>query len=601
MKKKLCYVLSALLVLCACVSGGAVQANAAPDSIITSASLSTTHFNNNHSSAQLTMDFSLPDGRFASGDTSTIQLPEGFKFVADYDFDVKSSDGAAVARAHIDAAAGTMTLTYTDYVENHSDVTGTIAASVTANRETIGDFGKKQFNLNVDGAVVPVGEVDYEKWTGDSPDEVIAKWGSASNSADGTIAYTIRVNGKGQDISDAVVSDALKSPGMSYVEDSFTVTRGTIRLNPDSGSYEMSGGHDVTGQFPVEFGPDKSSFHISLGDIGTDGFYVRYKVKLNHDPVNQEKFQNTVGLTGSDGTVDKSYTNTVVWQTASGEANGYNYSIAIKKTDESGAPLAGAVFSVVRDSTGAEVGTITTAADGTGSLGGLLRDAYTVRETAPPTGYMAAADVHVSADDLNNDAKTATVTVADRKIETVSIPCVKAWNDNDDRDGTRPASITVHLLADGRNVAEKAITADDGWTCSFDGLAKYDASDGHEIVYSVQEIDVAAGYTATITGDAASGFTVTNSKEEVPGTPEEPQETPGNPPDNPGDPQGGPGNPQDKQDVASSSAPKTGDDATVPAALLIAVLAACAAGAAGWRRASAAGHRFPGHARHLKK
>lgn len=186
MKKKLCYVLSALLVLCACVSGGAVQANAAPDSIITSVSLSTTHFNNSHSSAQLTMGFSLPDGRFASGDTSTIQLPEGFKFVSDYDFDVKSSDGAAVARAHIDAQAGTMTLTYTDYVENHSGVTGSITASVIANRETIGDFGKKQFNLNVDG----------------------------------TIAYTIRVNGKGQDISDAVVSDTLKSPGMSYVEDS---------------------------------------------------------------------------------------------------------------------------------------------------------------------------------------------------------------------------------------------------------------------------------------------------------------------------------------------------------------------------------------------
>lgn len=189
------------------------------------------------------------------------------------------------------------------------------------------------------------------------------------------------------------------------------------------------------------------------------------------------------------------------------------------------------MFSVVHDSTGAEVGTITTAADGTGSLGGLLRDAYTVRETTPPEGYMAAADVHVSADDPNNDAKTATV------------------------------------------------TADDGWTCSFDGLAKYDASDGHEIVYSVQEIDVAAGYMITITGGAASGFTVTNSKEEVPGTPGEPQETPGNPPDNPGDPQGGPGNPQDKQDAASSSAPKTGDDATVPAALPIAVLAACAAGA----------------------
>ena len=563
-------------------------------SIITSASLSTTHFNSSYSSAQLTMGFSLPDGKFSSGDTSTIQLPTGFRFVADYDFDVKSSDGATVARAHMDAQAGTMTLTYTDYVESHSGVTGSITASVTTNRETIGDFGKKQFNLNVDGAIVPVGEVDYEKWAGDNPDEVIAKWGNASNSADGTIAYTIRVNGKGDNISDAVVSDALKSPGMSYVEDSFTVTRGTISLNPDSGSYEMSGGRDVTDQYPVEFGPDRTSFSISLGDIGTDGFYVRYKVKLNHDPVNQEKFQNTVGLAGSNGTVDDGYTNTVVWQTASGEANGYNYSIAINKTDETGAPLAGAVFSVVRDSSGAEVGTITTGADGAGSLGGLLRDAYTVRETTPPEGYTAAADVHVSADDLNNDAKTATLTIADRKIETVSIPCTKAWDDSNDRDGTRPASVTVSLLADGKDVAEKAITSDDGWTCSFDGLAKYDASDGHEIVYSVQEIDVAEGYTASVTGDAVSGFTVTNTKEDVPGTPSDPQ-------DNSSSSQDGLDNPQDKTNAASSSLPKTGDAATVAAVLLIAALAACAAGAAGWRRASAERRRLTGYARHLKK
>lgn len=566
----------------------------ASGSIITSASLSTTHFNSSYSSAQLAMNFALPDGEFHSGDISTIQLPVGFKFVADYDFDVKSSDGAMVARAHIDAQAGTMTLTYTNYVESHSGVTGSITASVTTNRETIGDFGKKQFNLNVDGTIVPVGEVVYEKWKGDNPNEVIAKWGNASNSADGTISYTIRVNGKGDNISDVVVSDTLKSPGMSYVADSFTITRGTISLNPDSGSYEMSGGRDVTDQFPVEFSSDKSSFSINLGDIGTDGFYVRYKVKLNHDPVNQEKFQNTVALSGSNGTVDNSYTNTVVWQTASGEANGYNYSIAINKTDETGAPLAGAVFSVVRDSSGAEVGTITTGADGAGSLGGLLRDAYTVRETTPPEGYMAAADVHVSADDLSNDAKTATLTIADRKIETVSIPCVKAWDDGNDRDGTRPASVTVSLLADGRDVAEKAITSDDGWTCSFDGLAKYDAIDGHEIVYSVQEIDVAEGYTASVTGDAVSGFTVTNTKEDVPGTPGDPQ-------DNSSSSQDGPDNPQDKSSMASPSLPKTGDDATVPAVLLIAALAACAAGAAGWRRASTQRCRLTGHARHLKK
>lgn len=828
----------------------------ASGSIITSASLSTTHFNNNGTSSQLTMGFSLPNGKFSAGDTSTIQFPEGFKFVADYDFDVKSSDGATVARAHMDAQAGTMTLTYTNYVESHSDITGTITASVTTKKETIGDFGKKQFNLTVDGTIVPVGEVDYEKWTGDNPDEAIAKWGSASNSADRTISYTIRVNGAGQNISDAVVSDTLKSTGMSYVEDSFTITRGTISLNPDSGAFEMAGGHDVTDQFSVEFSLDKTSFSINLGDIGTDGFYIRYKVKLSYDPANQEQFRNTVTLTGSDGTIDNGYDNTVVWQTASGEANGYNYSIAIEKTDESGAPLAGAVFSIVRDSTGAAVGTITTAADGTGSLGGLLRDAYTIRETTPPAGYTAAADVHVSADDLDNDAKTVHVTITDEPVktsvkvdkrwigpagsvvtvglladgedtgqtltldeannwsgefsglrqynadgteiaysvteaqvsgvdaskyattvtgdaaagftitntntETVDVSGAKTWNDDDDRDGMRPESITVNLLADGTEVAEQTVTARDGWAYSFNGLAKYSASDGHEIVYTVtedavanyattisgtaiansytpgktsvtvnkawtdannqdgirpdsvlvqlyaddvasgapvvlsagngwtytwtdlfqkeagraivytvQEVDVAAGYTATVTGDDISGFTVTNTHEpEVVSVPvtkkwvggEESTVTirllangvdtgktvslskdgdwTGSFSDLPkfedgtqivytvaedaingytseisGDATGGftvtntkvdvpgkPGGSRDRPGATSSPLPKTGDDTTIaPAVLLIAALAVRAAGVAGWRRMSAASRRTLKHAFHLKR
>ncbi len=36
-------------------------------------------------------------------------------------------------------------------------------------------------------------------------------------------------------------------------------------------------------------------------------------------------------------------------------------------------------------------------------------------------------------------------------------------------------------------------------------------NDGHEIVYTVDEESI-AGYTTSITGDAQTGFTITNSK-----------------------------------------------------------------------------------------
>ena len=56
---------------------------------------------------------------------------------------------------------------------------------------------------------------------------------------------------------------------------------------------------------------------------------------------------------------------------------------------------------------------------------------------------------------------------------------------------------------------------------SFTDLAKYDATDGHEIAYTLKE-DAVEGYTSTLEGNAADGFTVTNTADEKPSKPEEP-------------------------------------------------------------------------------
>ena len=93
---------------------------------------------------------------------------------------------------------------------------------------------------------------------------------------------------------------------------------------------------------------------------------------------------------------------------------------------------------------------------------------------------------------------------------TVDLAGEKTWNDDDDRDGIRPESITVRLLADGVEKANKTVTASDGWKWSFDGLAKYDQEDGHEIVYTLTE-DAVEGYTSIV-----DGLNVANSH--VPGT-----------------------------------------------------------------------------------
>lgn len=92
---------------------------------------------------------------------------------------------------------------------------------------------------------------------------------------------------------------------------------------------------------------------------------------------------------------------------------------------------------------------------------------------------------------------------------TVSVSGDKVWDDANNQDGMRPGSITVNLLRDGQKADSKVITVHDGWNYRFDGLAKYDAN-GHEHVYTVAE-DAVEGYESAITGEAKTGFTITNS------------------------------------------------------------------------------------------
>ncbi|WP_314041606.1 Cna B-type domain-containing protein, partial [Slackia exigua] len=92
-----------------------------------------------------------------------------------------------------------------------------------------------------------------------------------------------------------------------------------------------------------------------------------------------------------------------------------------------------------------------------------------------------------------------------------SIKAEKVWDDSDDKDGSRPSSVVLHLLrADGTDTGRTlTLDADGDWKGSFDGVPVYD-DNGDVADYSVSE-DVPEGYKTAIGGDAANGFVVTNS------------------------------------------------------------------------------------------
>lgn len=92
----------------------------------------------------------------------------------------------------------------------------------------------------------------------------------------------------------------------------------------------------------------------------------------------------------------------------------------------------------------------------------------------------------------------------------VDVNVTKQWRDGNDQDGLRPASITVKLLRNGQETGSTlTLNADNKWSGIFRGLRAYER--GEQLVYTVAEVAV-PGYTSTITGTAATGFNIMNTR-----------------------------------------------------------------------------------------
>ena len=87
--------------------------------------------------------------------------------------------------------------------------------------------------------------------------------------------------------------------------------------------------------------------------------------------------------------------------------------------------------------------------------------------------------------------------------ETTTVSGSKTWEDGDNQDGKRPASITVNLLADGQKVNTQTVGEAEGWSYNFTGLPVY--KDGQRITYTVTE-EAVPGYSTNL-----NGYNITNS------------------------------------------------------------------------------------------
>ena len=138
---------------------------------------------------------------------------------------------------------------------------------------------------------------------------------------------------------------------------------------------------------------------------------------------------------------------------------------------------------------------------------------YTWQEATVPAGYQSAVD----GDTIINTHEPA----------TTKVTVVKVWNDDANKDGLRPASVTINLLANGRVVRTAVLDAANDWQTAFGDLMMY-SHQGQRIAYTVVEANVPAGYQSMVSQNGMT-FTVTNTHRPTkPGQPTTPP-TPGKP------------------------------------------------------------------------
>ena len=365
------------------------------------------------------MNFSVPSTA-KTGGQAVISLPKNLKFVSDTNFNVMSSDNKIVAKAVLNAASKTITLTYTDYVTKKSDITGSLFFNVRVSPDTASP-SKVPINISVNNKNIPVGNVNFVVDPGKS-DKVLDKvsW-NTQKLADGGITrdYEVRVNAENKPLTNAIVLDKLSTDGMSYVKDSFVVKKGTWAVNSNL-KLELKNATKVS--VPVNFDASQKSFQVNLGNVAAnEGYSIYYKVKIAKTPENGQQFLNNVTLKADKVTETKN--NPFVYQNAGGEAEGYNYSVKIKKVDsETNAALAGASFNVIRTSTNETVKSVTTDANGEALIDGLLNTEYKLVETKAPEGYQLNKEAIVVKTTDFNTSKIALKTISNKKIPKEPTP-----------------------------------------------------------------------------------------------------------------------------------------------------------------------------------
>ena len=361
--------------------------------------------------------YDLAGKNVKAGDTTVVTVPEALIISSD-SFEIQDvNTNEVIAHATVDAAKKSISLTYTDYVEKHSDTNGSFFFYARIDFQKHPEKGEIPIEITINNELKVGGKVTF-KGVGDGNPKVLTKTSWVNSDDHKKVSYTISINRTRENINSVTIEDHMKFTNASYVPGSIKILKGNFAFV--AGEWQFSNRTDVTDQHKVTISEDGQSFVVDLGDITeNDQYRIAYDVQLNYEPADGELLKNDAILKGKN-TVVKEVTNAAAVQIAGGSGVGYVFTINIHKVDDANQPLQGAKFKVVRQANNQVIGEYVTDENGNITVSALLKDKYILTETEAPAGYsIKSADTEVNAEDFGAD-HSVTKTIVNPKEETTT-------------------------------------------------------------------------------------------------------------------------------------------------------------------------------------
>ena len=451
---------------------------------------------------RIAADFDLTGKNVKAGDTTELLLSDPL-IIATQSFDITTTTEPKQVIAHglVDKDNKKLTLTYTDYVEKHSDVKGDFYFYARVDYTKHPEGGEIPIQVTVNNRTIVVGNIPY-KGVGTTEPKLLLKTSEVHKDDPSTISYAISINQTKESLQDVTVEDHLKFTNAEYVKGSIRVFKGTYIYK--DGEWQLPDAVDVTDQHTVTVSDDGQSFVVKLGNVSeADQYRILYDVHLNYKPVDGEVLDNGAILKAKDIVV-KNTENSSGIQIPGGNGKGSVFTINIHKVDDANQPLAGAKFKIVRQANNKVIGEYVTDANGNITVNALLKDKYILTELQAPEGYtITVADTEVNAEDFNETDNSVTKTIVNPKEQTTTTTTTEA-----------PTTTSTTTTTEAPKTTSTTTTTEGPATTSTTTTTTTEAPKTTSTTTTTEEPTTTSTTTTTTTSEAPKTTSTTTTTEE---------------------------------------------------------------------------------------